>query len=256
MLTELTQSSLNGMLSEYRSQGYCVFKNALSAQAICAIDRWLDDACDRASATPTLEPQFEDTDQQSGRTVRKLRRLFWNDPAFWERTLANEGVFDLARNVVSAAPALVFHAAFLKPAGIGSPVAYHQDQALWTYSYPNAANFWLAVTPSRLENGCIRICPGSHLKGLIPHRANPDYPFHDSIDLEVQGLHSVPVEMDAGDVLLWDRYIAHGSEANRSAMNRKGVVMVFVDSLQPDFRVTNCFLVPQLTSHAAPCERR
>jgi ectoine hydroxylase-related dioxygenase (phytanoyl-CoA dioxygenase family) len=243
MFANFTETALHEHLGAYQRDGYCVFKQAVSPPSIKTIGKWLDSACERAADTPTFEAQFENQAQPRAAEVRKLRRLFWNDEAFWRQLLGAEGFFGLVKRIVSPDPALVFHAAFLKPASVGSKVAYHQDQALWKYNYPNAANLWLAVTPSKVRNGCIRVCPGSHKKGVIPHIAVPDYPHHDSIDLVANGLVSHPVEMDAGDVLLWDRFLVHGSEANTSPEARKGVVMVFVDGSVKDFKATDAFFV-------------
>lgn len=242
MLT--TRNALDAV-ADYERDGYYVFRQALAPAALARIERWLDAACDRAPDQKELEAQFEDPASGDAKpVVRKLRRLFWNDPGFWQPLLEDEGVFDIARSIVSDAPMLVFHAAFMKPGVVGSPVAYHQDQALWQYSYPRAANLWLAVTPSTIENGCIRVCKQSHRRGLIPHAQLPGYPYHEAIDLAAAGLESTPIEMQAGDLLLWDRFTVHGSEENHSAQSRKAVVMVFVDGMQADFRATDRFAVP------------
>ena len=234
-------------VKDYREEGYCVIRGAFSSQGLSAVEDWLARFCASARQTPTLEPEFEaGTD-----VVRKIRRLFWNDPAFWDPLLSSEGLLDLARSIVSPSPALVFHAAFMKPGDVGSKIAFHQDQALWSFTYPNAVNMWLAVTPSTVENGCIRVCRGSHREGIIEHAWLPDYPVHQAIDVDARGLVSEPVEMEAGDLLLWDRFMVHGSDANRTHQGRKGVVMVFVDAAQPDFRAKDQFLV----LHAAAASR-
>jgi ectoine hydroxylase-related dioxygenase (phytanoyl-CoA dioxygenase family) len=245
----LTSDQIARAVEEYSEEGYCVIRRALSPEAVGAIDAWLDSAAARARQTPTLEPEFEEgTD-----VVRKLRRLFWNDPGFWRSLFDGERVFDLARTMVSPSPALTFHASFMKPAGIGSKTAYHQDQALWSFSYPNAVNMWAAITPSTVENGCMRVCPGTHRGGLIEHGWLPDYPWHPAIDIAARGLTAEPVVMAPGDLLLWHRLSVHGSEENRSPHGRKGVVMVFVDTAQPDFRAKDQFMVPRAAAEVAPC---
>ncbi len=241
----LRYSNLTSEIEHYQREGYCLVQNAFSPGAVRNMEQWLNTASDKAQNTTTLEPEFEPSREDGTRVVRKIRRLFWNDPPFWQGLLEEEGLFELARNIVSSSPALVFHAAFMKPGKVGSKVAFHQDQALWTYTYPNAANMWVAVTPSTLSNGCLHICPGSHRKGLIEHKWLPDYPNHQAIDVAALGMETKPVEMQPGDMLVWNRFMAHGSEENRSTDPRKGVVMVFTDSTQPDFRAKDLFVVPE-----------
>jgi ectoine hydroxylase-related dioxygenase (phytanoyl-CoA dioxygenase family) len=136
--------------------------------------------------------------------------------------------------------ALTFHASFLKPPRVGTPVALHQDQALWKYDYPNAISVWVALTPAKRHNGCLIGCPGSHVGGAVPHAQMSDHPWHEGVDWRAAGLSEpVPYELEAGDALVWDRHFVHGSGPNLSADPRWGMVMVFIDRTQPGLRTTD-----------------
>lgn len=222
---------------EYSANGAAAVRGLLSPEAVAQVSAWLAGIVDMGRAAPSgFEAEFEPgTDKP-----RKLRRLYWNDEAFWRGVFAESGVPRLAERLVGAPVALTFHAAFLKPAEVGTQVALHQDQALWRYDYPDAVSVWIALTPAKRRNGCLVGCPGSHRRGSIAHVEIPDHPWHPGIDWRAEGLaEPVPYELDPGDALIWHRDFVHGSGPNLSAQPRWGVVMVFVDRTRPDLRATD-----------------
>src|SRR5690606_9484897 len=118
----------------------------LSPSLVVEAREWLNRVESQAAMIPpSFEPEFEAVGARQ--VVRKLRRLFWNDTSFWERLLSHARIPQLAARLVGAPAALTFHAAFLKAANIGTPVALHQDQALWMHPYPSAITIWIALTP-------------------------------------------------------------------------------------------------------------
>ncbi|MFD7919953.1 phytanoyl-CoA dioxygenase family protein [Streptomyces sp. NPDC059740] len=199
---------------------------------------------DTMDAAGTVSDSYEpEYDQADGvRRLRKLRRLLWNDPGLWGPLLNRTGATDLARQVIGEGATAVFHAAFLKPARVGTEVALHQDQALWTYTYPGAFSVWFALTEVSPANGGLFGCPASHARGLVPHRDRPHYRWHPSLDAAEDGLRA-PVQfvLRPGDAVMWDRYFAHGSAANTSPDDRRGMVVVFADSGAPGFRARDSF---------------
>lgn len=240
-----TEDELVRLEQDLDRKGWAVLRNAVSAEGVAAVKAWLADRSSTVGERPWLQPEFEQEPAAGAApAVRKMRRLFWDDPDFWVALMQRERVFDLARRFVGQEPALVFHAAFMKPAGVGSRVVYHQDQALWSYQYPRSINMWLATSAADRDNGCLQFCSGSHRGGLYPHRMFDDSPFHAGVLPEEVGFEPEAAVMEPGDLVLWDRHTIHGSEENRSTRGRDSVVMVFVDASSPEFRFTDCFPVP------------
>lgn len=230
--------------SPYETSGWAVSKNVLTSGLRGSAVEWLTEAAARAEREPTLEPEFEQQRLDGLPAVRKLRRLLWNDMPFWTDWLRRSGIFELGASFIGRDPAIVFHAAFLKPRRIGSMVALHQDQALWSNDYPDAVSVWIALSESNERNGCLQLCPDSHLRGLIPHRVDPKYPWHPCLHEDADGLSKPQkIPMDAGDVLAWHRYMVHGSEPNPSAEDRMGMVLVFVNAAAPNFKGKDVFRV-------------
>jgi hypothetical protein len=237
-------------LEAYRRDGYHLLSRLLSEDdrrlAIAAFDAL--DAADQIDSG--YEPEY-DTDGGT-RRLRKVRRLLWNEPELWGPLLNRSGIAKLAGQLIGLDAQLVFLAAFLKPARIGSEVALHQDQALWRQKYPGAFSIWIALTEVSHANGGLFGCPGSHARGLIGHRDRPGYPWHPSIDAAEDGLTGpVQLTLKPGEAVIWDRYFAHGSGRNASGMDRRGIVAVFADASDPGFQAADRFSLSDLTALGA-----
>lgn len=232
-------------IGDYRENGYHELPGLLGeddrGQAIATFDRL--EACPEVPAS--YEAEYDEAEGR--RRLRKLRRLIWNEPETWGPILVRAGVPELAREVLGDSATIVFHAAFLKPAEIGTPIAPHQDQALWSHEYPSAFSLWFALTDVRRQNGGLYGCPGSQMRGLIPHRDDPRYVWHPSLDLEHDALGKpVQFELKAGDAVMWDRYFVHGSGSNDSPRDRRGMVVVLADGGHPRFSARDSFRVREL----------
>jgi hypothetical protein len=117
-----------------------------------------------------------------------------------------------------------------KPAG-GPPLFWHQDWWGWTEaeSYEAKPQQWFAMiylTDTTIENGCLRVIPGTH---------RHDHPLHhldDAHSRELQGFSNpddpaygrhpdeVAVPVTAGDVLVGDARLIHGAYGNRTQAER------------------------------------
>jgi len=235
-------------VERYLRDGYQQLPAVLAAPDVRAAREFFH-SIEVAGPDTSYEPEFDlDGDR---RRLRKLRRLLWNAPGFWAPILVRAGAVEVAEAVVGADARVVFHAAFLKPARIGTPVALHQDQALWRYTYPRAASMWIALSDVHPGNGGLHGCPTSHANGLLAHRDLPEYPWHPALAPDTPGLAPVTqFHLAPGDAVVWDRWFAHGSAANTSAQDRMGMVVVFADGGDPSFRATDSFGLTQIRSLA------
>ncbi|MFC6082134.1 phytanoyl-CoA dioxygenase family protein [Sphaerisporangium aureirubrum] len=113
---------------------------------------------------------------------------------------------------------------FVKPPEKGSPFPLHQDAAHFPHTKHTvtAAIFHFDDAPE--EKGCVRVIPGSHRRGPLPH-------------VEEGGWHlpitewpldaATPVEAEAGDALFINYLTVHGSGVNTSAEPRTTFLIQF-----------------------------
>jgi ectoine hydroxylase-related dioxygenase (phytanoyl-CoA dioxygenase family) len=118
---------------------------------------------------------------------------------------------------------------FVKPAGDGAVVAWHQDYSYWTRTKPVAhLTCWIGLDDSTSENGCLHYVPGSHRWNLLPRT---DLAGDMTAVLEVlteeqrREFAPVAVELKAGEASFHHPMMLHGSYENRSERPRRAAVI-------------------------------
>jgi ectoine hydroxylase-related dioxygenase (phytanoyl-CoA dioxygenase family) len=113
----------------------------------------------------------------------------------------------------------------------GKFVSWHQDATHWKLSEPRAVTAWLALTPSRRDNGCVRMIPGSH-KVVVPHEdtTDPDNLLgrRERVLTDFDKDSAVDVELGAGQMSIHHALVIHGSEPNRSGGRRTGFAIRYL----------------------------
>jgi hypothetical protein len=199
--------------------------------------------------------------------LRAHATLFRESAASREAVKSNGSLIHLADNPeyadVIASPALLellrccgatdprFTGGFLisKP-GNGPPLFWHQDWWGWdddSAYRPQAQQLFAMIylTGTRVENGCLRVIPGSHRR---------DHPLHHLDTAHSEGMQSyedpanpayadypdqVAVPVEAGDVLIGDARLIHGAFANRTDEERPLLTLWFMPhwrAMPPEMR--------------------
>ncbi len=121
---------------------------------------------------------------------------------------------------------------FCKPGGDGLEVPWHQDGHYWPIRPLATCTAWLALDDSTVENGCLRVIPGSHRsKTLYPHlrEDRAGLALNRAIEADcMDEAEALDVELEAGQLSLHDVHIIHGSNPNRSAKRRAGVAIRYM----------------------------
>jgi ectoine hydroxylase-related dioxygenase (phytanoyl-CoA dioxygenase family) len=116
-------------------------------------------------------------------------------------------------------------------------VSWHQDSTYWGLSSTNIASAWVALAPSTPENGCMRVVPGSHKRGLFPHietyAADNMLSRGQEVQIDLTGKQVVNVVLQAGEMSLHHVWLVHGSNPNISGQKRVGFVIRYIS---PDVR--------------------
>lgn len=121
---------------------------------------------------------------------------------------------------------------FCKPAAEGFETPWHQDGHYWPIRPLATCTVWVALEPSRRENGCLRVIPGSHrAQTLHPHL------FEDRSDLTLNQRMQAgsfdeseahDIELEPGQMSMHDIYMIHGAAPNRSSMRRTGIALRYM----------------------------
>ena len=118
---------------------------------------------------------------------------------------------------------------FGKPAGTGKTIPWHQDGDYWPIRPLANISVWIALDECTAENGCLRYIPGSHKMNRVGRHIDTN---HNEMLLE-KALHPSEFEesrardllLQAGQMAMFDVFLVHGSNANRSPQRRAALVL-------------------------------
>lgn len=153
------------------------------------------------------------------------------DPVFdaFSRTpeLAN-----VAHSIGFVNPLILQSMYIFKPPGIGGEVVCHQDST-YLYTEPESCvGFWFALEDATLENGCMQFIPGGHRGPLRKrnYRRDDGQLVTETVDDSPWPGEPVPVEAEAGTLVVFDGRAPHMSEANRSNKSRHAYTLHMIDA--------------------------
>jgi len=121
------------------------------------------------------------------------------------------------------------HAIF-KPAGVGAPTPWHQDEAYWDPNLDyHSLSVWMPLQEATLENGCMVFLPGSHKREITPHQSiGGDTRVHGLEMLDaVDEAKAVACPLPAGGATFHDARTMHFTGANRSQIPRRAYIIGF-----------------------------
>ena len=118
---------------------------------------------------------------------------------------------------------------FKNPAAWGQP--WHQDAYYFPFDRAPQVGVWLAVTEATLENGCLRVLPGSHREAVHEHvrdrRPGANLGYVEIVDHDMSGVR--PVLMQPGDLLVFHSHLMHRSDDNVSQGLRAAMVYHYAE---------------------------
>ena len=120
---------------------------------------------------------------------------------------------------------------FIKEARDPAYVSWHQDATYWGLSEPNVVTAWLALTDATVDNGAMRMVPGSHSEQLAHHDTFAPHNLlsrGQEIAVAVDEARGIDVVLGAGEMSLHHVRMVHGSPANRSDDRRIGFAIRYV----------------------------
>jgi len=121
---------------------------------------------------------------------------------------------------------------FIKEARDTGFVSWHQDSTYWGLSEPEVVTAWVALSPSTLESGCVKVVPGTHKFDQVPHRetraADNLLTRGQEIAVSVDEGKVVNMPLQSGEMSLHHIRTFHSSEPNRSADRRIGFAIRYI----------------------------
>lgn len=121
---------------------------------------------------------------------------------------------------------------FIKDPGDKAFISWHQDSTYWGLSHPDVVTAWIALSDVTVENGAMRMLPGSHLLDQLPHvdtfAENNLLTRGQEVQVEVDESKTVDVPLKPGEMSLHHVRIVHGSGPNTTDQRRIGLAIRYV----------------------------
>ena len=180
------------------------------------------------AARPEVRPDFialphVPWDGAGGREIAREFFEYATEPTF----------LDIVEQLIGPDIILWASTVFGKPPREGLEVPWHQDGQYWPIRPRATVTMWIALDDATVENGCMRVIPGTHRMGDFSHEVS------DREDLVLNNVLDDPrldlatardVVLEAGQFSLHDIGIVHGSQPNRSARRRAGFAIRYMPS--------------------------
>ena len=121
---------------------------------------------------------------------------------------------------------------FIKDAHDPAYISWHQDSTYWGLSHPDVMTTWIALSDVTVENGAMRMLPGSHLIDQLPHvdtfADNNLLTRGQEVQIDVDESKAVDILLKPGDMSLHHVRIVHGSNPNPTETRRIGLAIRYV----------------------------
>jgi len=152
----------------------------------------------------------------------------------WAYDLVSDArILDVVEAILG--PDILVHSTtiFGKQPGDERYVSWHQDGYYMNLDTPAFVSAWVALTDSDTDNGCLRVIPGSHRPGRLPHgeTARSEKNLLASgmeVGVDVDEGEAVDLTLRPGEASLHHVDLIHGSRANESGRSRVGVAIRYV----------------------------
>jgi phytanoyl-CoA hydroxylase len=216
-------------IEQYRRDGFLVFEELFRREEAAALLARLEDLVLERMPRPEgirmqIEPAVQRGEAVAASPMERLRKvegLVEHDDAFG-RLARDPRILDVMQDLVGPDIKLFRDALMMKPPRHGSAKPYHQDSAYWQIDPPDLVSVWMALDDATLENGCMRVIPGSHTWGMLRHQHLQDYQVDEA---ELDTTQEVSVPLNSGGCLFFHSLLLHATSPNPSPHPRRSMII-------------------------------
>jgi len=162
-----------------------------------------------------------------------------------KKTIFRANALAIAKQLLGPKAYGVFEHAILKPAGIGAPTPWHQDEA-FRYDYApgyNEISIWMPLQPVDTSSGCLEFVPGSHCQRVLRHASpNNDPRIHGLMCVDnFDETKAVPCPLPAGGCTIHHCRTLHHAGPNTSPNPRRAYILGFALPVNADYKFAQPF---------------
>ncbi len=203
--------------SKYERNGYVIIKNFLDPITIMNAKNDLNIYLEKRMNKS--EERINLTKNKKINSVHKLDDWKWTKKFQKDKEVRKVVQFLIGEKISDFGAEL-----FAKPAKVGLASPVHQDNYYWCLKKSDGLTVWIALDKADKSNGAVYYYSGSHKLGLLEHvpsfapGSSQTLKYPNSMSLFKKDIPS----LNAGDCLIHNSLIVHGSNRNFSSRSRIG----------------------------------
>lgn len=214
----------------YAENGYLLVKGVFSPEEAAYFRSEIHDLARRLAEVN--DEGLKTEGWKSGAKVTDLPRellhchnVQYHSAAF-SRLITDPRLTDRAADIIGPNVMLHHTKMFIKPPEKGAPFPMHQDVPYFPFEKHSMIAAILHFDAAPIEKGCVRVVPGSHKRGPLPHLNDGG---HHLPPEQYPVAQATPCPAQAGDVLFFSYLTVHGSGLNTSREARTTLLVQMRD---------------------------
>ncbi|ANE48352.1 phytanoyl-CoA dioxygenase [Paenibacillus swuensis] len=207
----------------YKENGYLLVRGVFNPQEVEEMREAVDAIIQRAAQTKldsndAWQGDFLPKEELKKLVLKGFHDVHYHDAAF-TRAIVHPNMKAVLTRIIGPNVQLHHSKMLVKPPENGAAFPMHQDYPYFPHENHSMLAASVHLDRADEENGCLRVIPGSHRQGELPHVGSyylnhKEYPITDGI----------PCVAEAGDVLFFNYLTIHGSESNKSSRTRRNIL--------------------------------
>lgn len=229
----------NGTLQrQFQENGFVILKGVLNEEQLQRYRAMTDRIV--AYAEQGLPDPFEKYFLKHRVDQGVLYDLYQRHPEFHD-AIRVPAVLDALETVLGPDIYMYTNSLIYKPKGKRNGVPWHQDFGKRP-NEPIKYITWIALDKTSRENGCVKVIPGTHQRGFIPHITVQGETHHDRLpeSAPVDPATAIYAELEAGDAVIFNMLLVHGSDEVHTDLPRRGFRIAYQGFADPMFAPRGC----------------
>jgi len=207
------------LAKDFARSGYCVAKGLFTAEEVTEIREVFQEVGERGPIEGLQDTTRLNPEEPLARYPRMMHpHRFAELPVgpVALKYMLDHRVEAVLRELMGEEPLATQSMFYFKPPGSRGQ-ALHQDNYYLQVRPGTCIAAWTAVDDTDVDNGCLMVVPRSHTMSIVcPERSHQTESFTTEHVPVPEGLGEMPLPLAAGDVLLFNGSLIHGSYPNRS----------------------------------------
>ncbi len=227
----MPQYLTEAQLSSWKENGYLIIKDYFTNAQKAELVTWVEDLEHRPETAGKWMKYFESpASKPDSRQLCRVENFLQYHDGF-DGLLQGEKILGVLSELMDE-PAVLFKEKinFKLPGGNG--FLPHQDAPAFTsFNQKYHITLMVSIDASNPENGCLKMARGMHSQGMLPTATDG------TVDPEfAKTLNWEYVETEPGDIVLFDSYIPHMSDANESNRPRRALYITYNRASEGSYR--------------------